>query len=434
MHKLTFFCVIALILCGRLNAQTPYYPPTTGTNWDVVSPASLGWCQVKLDTLIQYAGDKNTKALIILKGGKIALEQYYGTFTKDSLHVWNSAGKSFTSFLVGIAQEEGLLNIQDKVSQYLGNGWTSAPQAKEDVITIWHQLTMTTGLDEGVADSDCTVDSCLQYKADAGTRWTYHNAPYTLLGDVVEVASGQTYNAFTNTRVKNKIGMNGLWFPFGYNTVYISNARSMARYGLLVLRNGIWNNDTLLHDTQYLSAMHNSSQSLNPSYGYLWWLNGKGTYMQPGVQFVFNGDIVPNAPDDMYAGLGKNDQKLYIIPSMDMVVVRMGDKAINTALALSGFDDELWKRIMDLECLPSALTEETAASLLIYPNPAQDLLYIRNETQTPLNWQVQDVYGQSLLRGTASEVGISTLLPGLYFLSLQDDRGKTTKITTFVKQ
>src|SRR5688572_24365821 len=105
----------SLLLCFSLNAgsQPLYFPPVTGTTWDTISPASLGWCQDKIDTLLDYLGNRNTKAFILLKDGKIAVEQYYGTFTVDSLWYWASAGKSLTAFTVGIAQQEGHLSIQD---------------------------------------------------------------------------------------------------------------------------------------------------------------------------------------------------------------------------------------------------------------------------------------------------------------------------------
>jgi CubicO group peptidase (beta-lactamase class C family) len=220
-------------------AVTPlYFPPVSGTEWQTHTPASLSWNETALNDLYAYLQSKNTKAFMILKDGKIVSEKYFGTFTADSLWYWASAGKTMTAMLVGIAQQEGLLNINNRTSQYLGRGWTSLPAVKEDLITVRHQLTMTTGLDDGVADDDCTLPSCLVYKADAGTRWAYHNAPYTLLDKVVENATGLSYNTYFQQKIRNVIGMNGLWVRSGYNNVYLSNARSMARFGLLMLNKG----------------------------------------------------------------------------------------------------------------------------------------------------------------------------------------------------
>src|ERR1700761_159486 len=129
-----------------------YFPPISGTTWTTETAASLGWDQTQLTNLYPYLESKGTKALIILKDGKIVTEHYFGTFTTDSLWYWASAGKTVTAMLIGIAQEDGLININNKTSTYIGTGWTSEPLDKEDLITIKSQLTMTTGLDDGVAD------------------------------------------------------------------------------------------------------------------------------------------------------------------------------------------------------------------------------------------------------------------------------------------
>jgi len=338
--------------CSKQASESTVLPPVnpsvyfpSGNNWETVTPASLGWNETGLNDVYTYLQQKNTKAFIILKKGKIVAEKYFGTFTADSNWYWASAGKTMTAFLVGIAQEQGILNINNRTSQYIGTGWTSLPLAKENLITVKHQLTMTTGLDDGVADVDCTLPSCLQYKTDAGARWAYHNAPYTLLDKVVESASGLTYNQYFQQKIRDRIGMNGIWMKLGYNNVYFSTARSMARFGLLLLAKGKWDQTTILADTNYIHTQTTTSQNLNPSYGYLTWLNGKGSYMLPTLQFVFSGNLFPNAPADMYAALGKDDQKIYVVPSQQLVVIRMGESAGQTQLALSSFDNELWGKL-----------------------------------------------------------------------------------------
>ena len=79
-------------------------------------------------------------------------------------------------------------------------------------------------------------------------------------------------------------------------------------------------------------------------------MNGKSSYHLPQTQLQFSGSLIPNAPDDMYAALGKNDQKIYIVPSKKLVIIRMGDVANpdNPTFALSGFDNELWSKLNDL--------------------------------------------------------------------------------------
>lgn len=350
--------ICLLFSCSRDAAPQPitptiptmYFPPIAGNTWETTSPATLGWELNELQNLYTYLEQKNTKAFIILKNGRIASEKYFGSFTADSLWYWASAGKTMTSLLVGIAQQEGLLNLNDRTSKYLGAGWTSAPRAKEDLITVRHQLTMTSGLDDGVANDDCTLPSCLAYKSDAGTRWAYHNAAYTLLDKVIEAASGKSFNTYFQEKIRNRIGMNGIWVRnMDYNNVYYSTPRSMARFGLLMLNRGIWDKTAILSDIAYLNSQVNTSQNLNLSYGYLTWLNGKASYMLPTLPNVFNGALVPNGPADMYCALGKNDQKIYVVPSQGLVVIRMGNAAGNVQLASSSFDNELWGKLKQVK-------------------------------------------------------------------------------------
>lgn len=358
MKKLFYLFLLGLGItsCKKSNDTSPtpstgatanvYFPATNGNNWESIAPSSLNWKNNELTDVYTYLDQKKTKAFIILKNGKIVVERYFGTFTADSNWYWASAGKTMTAMLVGIAQEQGILNINNKTSQYLGTGWTTLPLAKENLITVKNQLSMTTGLDDAILpDNDCTLPACLQYKADAGLRWSYHNAPYTLLDKVIENASGTSFNNYFQQKIRDKIGMNGVWLKLGYNNVYFSTPRSMARFGLLLLAKGKWDQTIVLADTNYLKAQVNSSQNINPSYGYLTWLNGKSSYMLPTVQFSFSGNLVPNAPADLYAALGKDDQKIYVVPSQQLVVIRMGESAGQTQLALSSFDNELWGRL-----------------------------------------------------------------------------------------
>ncbi len=350
---LLLFCSAFIFSCKKTNtlpppvvADTLYFPPVGSTEWQTTSPASLGWNTNELNNLYTYLDSEHTKAFIILKGGKLVVEKYFGTFTSDSLWYWASAGKTLTAFLTGIAQQEGLINLNDKTSKYLGTGWTSEPLDKENLITIKNQLSMTTGLDDGVADPDCTLPGCLVYKADAGTRWAYHNAAYTLLDEVIQNASGLSYNAWFQQKIRDKIGMNGVWIKSpNSNNVFFSNARSMARFGLLMLNKGKWDKTAILSDTNYFNAQVNTSQNLNLSYGYLTWLNGKAAFMVPTLQNVFPGPLIPNAPADMYAALGKNDQKIYVVPSQKLVVIRMGDSAGGFQLSVSDFDNQLWGKL-----------------------------------------------------------------------------------------
>jgi CubicO group peptidase (beta-lactamase class C family) len=328
-----------------------YFPPTNGGEWETIDFNSLNWNESELENLYNHLMTNDTRAFIVLKNGKIVIEKYWGnnilntaTFDVNSKWYWASAGKTLTATLVGIAQQDGYLDINDKSSDYLGNGWTALSLEKENLITIKNQLSMTSGLDYEVSDLDCTDPLCLEYGSDAGTQWYYHNAPYTLLERVVNIASGIDYNIYTDQKIESITGMNGQWIPLGYNNVYWSSARDMARFGLFILNKGSWNNTQALYDENYHDQMVNSSQDINPSYGYLWWLNGKNSIIFPGLPASFNMKLSNDAPDDLFAGMGKNGQFVDIVPSQNLVVIRMGEAPSGSLVPIE-FHNEMWAKL-----------------------------------------------------------------------------------------
>jgi len=344
--KLPLLSLIVIVLaagCSRDNndpSDSMYFP--SGTQWETVSPSALGWNESAIQPLKDYLAEKHSKSFMILVNGRIAMEEYFNGHTSTDTWQWNSAGKTLVSASTGIAQQEGLLDINNKASDYLGTGWTSESAEKEELITVRHLLTMTSGLND---ESNLVIKANLTYLADAGTRWSYSNV-FQKLMDVVAEASNQDFELFFNSRIKDKIGMDGYWNYGLIFTIYHSTTRSMARFGLLALSRGKWQDKQII-DESFFNESVTPSQTINPSYGYLWWLNGKEGFMVPGSQTWYPGALVPDAPSDMYAAMGAEDQRIYVIPSKNMVVVRMGDASdpANPEFAVSGFDNDLWEKI-----------------------------------------------------------------------------------------
>jgi CubicO group peptidase (beta-lactamase class C family) len=354
MKRTFIFTVLitAMLSCSRETPEEPlmYFPPSGTTEWKALTPEELGWNTAGLNGLYDFLESTGTRAFLVLKDGKIVIEQYFGDqltgqpFTALNYWYWASAGKTLTSMLVGIAQEEGYIDISDKTSDYLGTGWSSLTSAQEDKITVRHHLTMTTGLDDGVTDNHCFEPSCLVYSAEAGMLWAYHNAPYTLLDEVISTATAMSFETYFNIRLRDKAGMDGFWTWVDNDHIYWSTPRSAARFGLLILNKGKWDQTPVISDNTYFTQMITTSQSINPSYGYLWWLNGKGKHMIPQSQIVFQSDITPSAPDDMVAAMGKNGQLINVIPTENLVVVRMGDNP-DGYLVPTGYQEDLWKKL-----------------------------------------------------------------------------------------
>ncbi|MHA7058160.1 serine hydrolase domain-containing protein [Aquimarina sp. M1] len=325
-----------------------YFPPIDSDSWETTTINDLGWNDDAEEPLNNFLEERDTKAFIVLKNGKIVIEKYFNGALATDNNPWYSAGKTLTAFMIGLVQQEGLLDIDDPSATYLGPQWANITNTQVQEITVRNHLTMTSGLNYNVSNQNCTDFDCLTYLNNPDSFWYYHNATYTLLTNIVAEAANTDYNTYFETKLKNNIGMNGTWVSIGYANVFYSTARSMARFGLLNLHKGTWNTTEILTDQNYFTEMTTTSQNLNQSYGYLWWLNGKSSFRVPASENEFPGRLMPDAPDDLIAGLGKDDQKLYVVPSQNLVIVRMGGDTGQTVLGPSSFDNDLWIKLNDL--------------------------------------------------------------------------------------
>ncbi|MCA1751197.1 MAG: serine hydrolase [Flavobacteriales bacterium] len=434
MRNLVCAAVTTLFLLSAkgIYAQSDvYFPPVSGNDWETLSPDSLGWCPEKIESLLNFVEDTDGRAFIILKDGRIVLESYMNGFTPDSMWYWASAGKTITAALVGIAQEEGHLDIHNPVADYLGTGWTDCPAGEELERTVFHQLTMSSGFNEALLFWDCTDPECFNCFYEPGEKWHYHNGVYRRLIEVVEESAETTRNLYTTQKIKNKIGMQGFWF----DNLFISRARDMARFGLLALNDFVWDGDPVINDTAYVNAMRSTALPANPAYGYLWWLNGKDHFYAPLIQQQQPGWILPSAPADMYAGMGANDQRMYVVPSQGLTVVRMGEVAFEASTALSGFDDQLWQYISDLACDPltAASTDRSEINLTVFPNPSPGVVSIANPEKFSAG-RIFNMAGIRVWEGTENDLsGQINLRAGVYVMEadLREGGKRSAKIVVF---
>ena len=340
---------LALLIIGLLpwtaspscTAQELYFPGTDG-DWETRSPESLGWDLKALDAVLEYVKESNGKSFLILKDGRIVAERYWTPRGAAHTQYIMSSGKSMTAFLVGIAREQGELKLEQPAIDFLGAGWSRASDVQEKAIRIEHMLDMTSGLNARMA-----------YEGEPGSIWKYNTEVYQQLHPLLERAVGSTMQEFSRKVLFEPMGMRNS--QFRYHS-FVMNARDMGRFGLMILAKGNWNGQPIMKDRTYFDAMLDSSQQLNESYGYLWWLNGKESFRTVGRQRkALPGPLVPDAPKDMICANGKGGQRIYVVPSLGLVVVRLGDNPADGLQAVrslgsdgtqSKFDNQLWGKLM----------------------------------------------------------------------------------------
>ncbi|WP_116105930.1 serine hydrolase domain-containing protein [Lewinella sp. IMCC34191] len=428
-----------LLLAHGVAAQQRYFPQTTGEEWQERSAAELGYDAAAIEHLYTYLEAANSKAFLLLEDGEIVLEHYMNGFGPDSLHYWASAGKTLLSAAFGIAEAEGHLNLNESSRTYLGNGWTSCTAEEEATITVLDHLRMTTGLDDK-GDFFCTEPECLSCLAEPGTRWAYYNAPCTLLHDVLEAATGHTPTRFIRDHFRATTGLVGAYVPLGrYNRVYVSTARSMARFGLLLLNGGAWDGRQVI-PADYYTRMTTPSQELNQSYGLLTWLNGQDSYMLNGAREVFDGSALPDAPADTYFAAGANGQFINVTPSRGLVWVRVGEEPFVGGGEYVGadFNNEIWKRINSvLPKTSTALAEPAPApAAAVFPNPVHDRLRIHaSEAMETLT--LYDLAGRPLRRrsvsGDAGEFPVTGIPAGIYRLVIHYRAGRASQVRVSIQ-
>lgn len=321
------------------------YFPSDGGKWETVDPESVGWNGERLQAALDYAGNNQSSGVVILYGGRILAERYFEVKGARSAKYRErvigrdefggaiedvaSVQKSVASVLVGIAQQKGLLSINDRVTKHLGVGWSRATPAQEGEITIRHLITMSSGLtDRG------------QFQAKPGTKWRYNTAAYAKSIEVVAAAAKLDRHQLTEQWLTKPLGMSdSRWVRRGDPELQSVNSygfattpRDLARFGLMMLAEGKWNDTAVLSDADYFRQSTTTSQPMNPFYGYLWWLNHD--------QAASDGERrLPTAPADMFSANGALIRRCYVVPSMNLVVTRLGDNPT----AGKGFDRQFWK-------------------------------------------------------------------------------------------
>jgi CubicO group peptidase (beta-lactamase class C family) len=312
--------------------------PTGDLGWHAPLPA--GADAEAFDSTLDWAmieAGQNTRALVVVYQGKIIAERYAPGFTGHTPQISWSQGKSITAALVGILVQQGELELDQPAPV---PEWHQDPADPRREITVRDLLHMSSGLDfknYGVADSlsytkenehfviyfDAVniFEHAINQPMDIppNTRFRYRNSDPLTLGRIIRQtveAGGGDYLTFPQRALFDRIGMRnvvletdtyGNFIMTGYD---FASAHDWARFGLLHLWDGVWLRERILPEgwVEFIS----SPTPTDPSRGYggLFWLNAGGA--------------LPDVPRDAFWAAGYMGQNTVIIPSLDMVVVRLG--------------------------------------------------------------------------------------------------------------
>lgn len=302
--------------------------PPPASEWAVEPPEAHGMDAAVLDGARSYAfvPQRNTQGVVVVRHGVIVAEWYADGAAADSWAASWSVGKSITSALVGIAIEEGHIPDVDVPMTTYYPQW--AGTAREGT-TLRDVLTMTSGLrwQESYSVDDAATSDIIQMVATqrdqlayaasrpqevpAGTRFSYSSGDTMLLSGVLEQATGVPVREYAQEKLFGPMGMDQaeMWTDAEGNTLTYccvdTTSRGFARFGQVYLQGGEWGGHQVVPEDWV-------EESLAPSptydgYGYQWWLTPA------------SGDRPAR-----FSARGHDGQYIYVIPSLDLVVVRNG--------------------------------------------------------------------------------------------------------------
>ena len=256
--------------------------------------------EFQINELVKSSHHPQLNSVLVWQDGQIQAECYFNGFTAESRHNIKSVVKSILSIGIGIAQDQGLLNVDDKISKYLPE-FNEGRDLKHNLIRIRHLLTMSSGIFwQGGVHYHCPMMDAMRrsknwvdYIADCkvtespGAVHNYKEFDVILLSAILSKVAGDAFDyinekLFTPLEIYNERWIkspDGVYYSPALDKVEESvsalTAREMLKIGQLFLQKGIWNGKQIISKEYIDSAISPSPQ--NSGYGFLWWL-GEGWY------------------------------------------------------------------------------------------------------------------------------------------------------------
>lgn len=308
--------------------------------------AAQGW-ERRCEIASAYSDSRNGVAILVLHDGKPVCEHYTHNDPETAHELW-SGTKSFVGIMVAAAVQDGILSLDEPVADTLSE-WQADPVRR--TITIRHLLTMSSGQPSAIGRPPTYADSLrIELAATPGARFQYGPTPMQIFGEVMRrklVARGENGDpvAYLRRRVLDPIGLTVAEWRKGPdgNPLLAQGAvlasSEWAKLGEFVRGGGQARGRQIL-DRATLAALFQPSQ-VNPAYGLTWWLPHKSPLSDPVTASTDIGRRASELPADLVAAAGAGDQRLYVIPSKGLTIVRQARLDIAAAMRRepSGWSD-----------------------------------------------------------------------------------------------
>ena len=306
--------------CSLTVQDGPFTEVWPGLSWETATPESQGMCPDEINEAIDYAFQEGnyTGAVVIIKNGLVVAERYADNrMTSDLVTSW-SVAKSFTSALVGVSLDEGLIDSLDqRVSDFI-SAWQGT---EKEVITLRQLMNVQTALElldggdlyNSEDQLQLSIDRILE--GEPGVQlYTYSNSDVMLAGEVVRSSTSMSPKTYLDQKIGSVIGFTGDWWQDTKGNILTyccldSTPREFGRFGLLFAREGEWDGQTVLSEAWVTES---TAPAISGQYGFFWW----------------------PAPNSGFTALGVQGQIVAVYPENDLVIMRfstytrMGDGGV----------------------------------------------------------------------------------------------------------
>ena len=350
--------VLVLAACSaRDDGVDKKFDGYPGESWATVNANKAGFKRGDLQNLDRRLRTSNSSCFVVTRNGKVAYQDYYRGRDAEAVGSAYSMSKSFTSILVGIAADQGKLDLDDKASKYI----TEWQGTKSEDVTIRDLLSNTSGRHwDLITDyrkmaftvpDKTTFAVGLGQDAPPGKVWEYNNSAIQTLQLVLKKATGTEPTEYAQQYLFDPLAMHDTTWETddAGNTLMfsgiVSTCLDLARFGLMMLHHGEWKGKQVV-SADYVKEATTRSSKLNAAYGLLWWINDKGPVLGTSAAMGGGGGepdserLAPRAPHNAFWAIGAGRQMIAVLPSEGIVAVRMGaapvDKDSLTADSFTG--------------------------------------------------------------------------------------------------
>jgi CubicO group peptidase (beta-lactamase class C family) len=295
----------------------------------------------RFKTAAEYSKSQRGIAVLVMRRGEVIIEDYAPGWNPARPHQLASGTKSFSGIMAACATQDGLLKLDEKVADTLTE-WKADPHKSQ--ITIRQLLSLSSGIEGGTTGQIPSYKTAVQEAktfAAPDEKFSYGPIPYQCFGELLRRKLGkESVEAYLHRRVLDPIGLKvSFWRKDANGNLNLPSGafltpREWAKFGELVRQGGKWNGTEIVPKA-LLDECFKAAKT-NPAYGMSWWLLGADASsgamaddraLEPMARRLLadrqRAGFQP--PTNTVAALGKGGNDCLVMPSLELVVIRMGD-------------------------------------------------------------------------------------------------------------